>query len=187
MFITYQDSWYFIDLIIRIVFFLKPPYGQHSAHLYVCDKWVPILFHDSITWVLSISWVHVYTMSPCLYHRSMSITGVLVSSMHQRLYHESLAIIWVIVYNMSQKFKLQKIHQITGKLFLEIQTYNLQEYRNTNYKVHKYRNTNDRNIEIQITEIQITEVPKYQLKRYRNKKIQKNKLQTYQNISYILY
>ena len=45
-------------------------YGQHSALSNMCDSGAPILYHEtkSIPWVLSIPWVHVYTMSPCQYH-----------------------------------------------------------------------------------------------------------------------
>ena len=46
--------------------------------LYVCDSWVPIVYHESksIPCVLLIPWFHVYTMSPCQYTESMSIPWV---------------------------------------------------------------------------------------------------------------
>ena len=46
-------------------------YGQH---LYVCYSGVPIIYHESesLPWGMSIHRVHVLTMSPYLYHKSMS-------------------------------------------------------------------------------------------------------------------
>ena len=154
----------------------------------MCDEGVSILYHESesVPWVLSIPWVHiytmtpcvyheslfipwvhVYTMSPCLYHESMCIPWVLVNSMHLFLYHKSLPITWVNVYTMSPEI------QITKRFLLLLQKYNFQKYRDTNYrnkeiqitdihkyKLHKYRNTNDRNTEIQITEIKICKLQK---------------------------
>ena len=60
----------------------NPAYGQHLTLSYVCDSRIPILNHESksIPWVLSIPWVHVYSMSTCQYHESMSIPWVLVNS-----------------------------------------------------------------------------------------------------------
>ena len=82
--------------------------GKHFALLYVCDSRVPILYHvsKSIPWVLSIPWVHVYTMSLCqyhesMYHESMSIPWVHVYTMSPCLYYESMSILWVHVYTMS--------------------------------------------------------------------------------------
>ena len=43
----------------------NPAYGQHSALSYVCDSGVPNLYHDSMG--------VIYTMSPCLYHESLSV------------------------------------------------------------------------------------------------------------------
>ena len=53
-------------------------YGQHSALSYVCDSGAPIWYHESksIPSVLSIPWVHVYTMSPCQFHEPLSIRWV---------------------------------------------------------------------------------------------------------------
>ena len=76
-------------------------YGQHSALLYLCDSGVPILYHESksIPWVLSISWIYIYTMSPCQYHESMYLSWVLannmtiswVNTMSPCLYNESIS------------------------------------------------------------------------------------------------
>ena len=62
-----------------------------------------ILCHESkvLPLVLSIPWVHVYTISPCLYHESMSLPWVHVYTMSPCLYIESMSIPWVHVYTMS--------------------------------------------------------------------------------------
>ena len=51
----------------------------------------PILYHasKSTPWVLSIPWVHVYTMRLCQYHEALSIPWVHVYTMSLSLYHES--------------------------------------------------------------------------------------------------
>ena len=69
------------------VFKKNPAYGQHLALLYVSDSGVPMLYPcvyvntmgmvNSMSQCpynesLSITWVHAYTMSPCLYHKSKS-------------------------------------------------------------------------------------------------------------------
>ena len=67
-----------------------------------------ILYHESksIPFVLSIPWVHGYrhvsTMSPCLYHESMSVIWVHVYTMSPCLYNEFMSIPGVHVYTMSQ-------------------------------------------------------------------------------------
>ena len=74
-------------------------FGKHLVLLYVCDSGVPILYHESesIPWVLSIPWIHVYTMSPLLYQESMSIPRVHVYTIRPCLYHESMSIPWILV------------------------------------------------------------------------------------------
>ena len=68
-----------------------PAYGQQLALLYVCDSGVPILYHEfkSKPLVLSIPWVHVYTMIPCLCHEFMSIPWVLSNNEIHFPYNES--------------------------------------------------------------------------------------------------
>ena len=74
-------------------------YGQNSSLLYVCDLEVPILYHKS----MSIPWVYVYTMSPCLvhtmspyiYHESTSIPWVNIYTVSPCLYHDFMSISWV--------------------------------------------------------------------------------------------
>ena len=155
----------------------------------MCDEGVSILYHESksVPWVFSIPWVHiytltpfvyhellfipwvsVYTMSPCLYHESMCIPWVLVNSIHLFLYHNSLPITWVNVYNMSPEIQKNK-----KRFLLLLCKYNFQKYINTNYRnkniqitdihkymFHEYRNTNDRNTERQITAIKICKLQK---------------------------
>ena len=62
-------------------------------------------FSSLIPRVLSIPWVHIYTMSPCPYHESMSILLVIpwvhVYTMSPCLWQESIFIPWVHVYTMS--------------------------------------------------------------------------------------
>ena len=78
----------------------NPAYGQHWALLYVCHSGVPTLYHHSksIPLVLSVTLVHVYTMSPCLYqrlciyHESMYIPLVHVYTIRSCLYYESMSI-----------------------------------------------------------------------------------------------
>ena len=67
----------------------------------VCNQGVPILYHESESIPISISWVHVYTMSPCLYHESLSIPWVHIYTMSPCLYHESMFLPWVHVYTKS--------------------------------------------------------------------------------------
>ena len=96
---------------------------------------LPILYHESksIPLVLSIPWVQVYTMSPCLYHDSMFIPLVHVYTMSPWKFHESMSIPWVLANNMIQC------------LYLEIQITEIKKY-----KLQIYRNTIFRNSEIQI-------------------------------------
>ena len=115
---------------------------------------------ESIPLVSSIPWVHEYTMSPCLYHDSMSITWVHVYTMSPSLYHEHLSIPCVHVYTMSpcqyresmsitRNYWYPKIH------VTEIQKYKWQKYKLQKYKTQNYRNTNNRISEIQFTDTQI--------------------------------
>ena len=89
-------------------------YIMSLSQYHGCDNTMSLyIYHDP----MCIPWVPFYTMSPCLYHESMSIQDsmcipwVLVNSMHLILYHESLPITWVNVYNMSPEI------QITKKIF----------------------------------------------------------------------
>ena len=50
-------------------------------------------YHES----MSIPWVHVYAMGPCLYHKYMSIPWVNVYTISPYLCHESMYIPWVVV------------------------------------------------------------------------------------------
>ena len=68
------------------------------VHVYTM---IPCLYHES----MSIPWVHVYTMSPFLYHESMSIPWFHVHTMNPSLYDESLSITKVIVHTMRQDIK----------------------------------------------------------------------------------
>ena len=47
----------------------KNAYGKHSDLSYVCDSGVPILYHESKFNTMDV----VNTISPCLYHESLSI------------------------------------------------------------------------------------------------------------------
>ena len=68
-----------------------------------CILWVHVytmslcLYHES----MSKPRVHVNTMSPCLFHASMFISWVLSINISPSLYHESKFIPWVQVYTMS--------------------------------------------------------------------------------------
>ena len=75
---------------------------QQLALSYVFDSGVPMLYPESksIPLVLSLPWVHIYSMSPCLYHVSMSIPWVHVSTISPCLYHKSMSIQWVNVYTI---------------------------------------------------------------------------------------
>ena len=55
----------------------------------------------SIPRMLSITWVYIYTMSLCQYHKSMSIPLVHVYTMSPCQFHKSLPIPCVNVYTMS--------------------------------------------------------------------------------------
>ena len=93
----------------------------------------PCLYHES----MSILWVHVYTISPCVYHESMSIPWVHVYTMSLCLYHKSVSMSWVHVYNMSPC----KIHA-SMSIPLDIQFSEIK------------KNTNNRNKGILIAELQ---------------------------------
>ena len=82
---------------------IYPAYGQHTALSYVCDLGVPILNHESesIPWVFSIPWVHVYTMIPCIYHESMSTPWGNVYTTSPCLYHKFMSIPWYHVYTIN--------------------------------------------------------------------------------------
>ena len=56
---------------------------------------------NSIPWVLVITMRVVNTMSPFLYHKSLSIPWVLFNTMIPCQYHESMLIPWVNVYTIS--------------------------------------------------------------------------------------
>ena len=64
------------------VFEKNPAYGQHSALLYVCDSGLEILYHESksIPWVLSITRVHVYTISACQFQEVPKVQEVPIDS-----------------------------------------------------------------------------------------------------------
>ena len=122
-------------------------YWQHLALWYMCDSGVHILYHEykSIPLVLSILWVHFYTISSCLFHESMSIPWVYVYTKSPYLYHE---------YFPKRRFIVNTMSPELQKLF--------------------YRNTNYRNTKIQITEMKITEKLKFISQKHRttNYKIQ---------------
>ena len=150
----------------------------------MCDEGLYILYHESksVPWVLSIPWVHIYTMtpcvyhellfipsvhidtmSPCLYHKSMWIPWGLFNPMHLFLYHESLPITWVNVYNMSPEI------QITKKICCccKNTTFTNTEIQITRIKKSKlkiYKNTSYINTEIKWQ--------KYRSTNYRNKDMQ---------------
>ena len=104
------------------------PYGYYLGLLYVCDSGVPILYHEfkSLLWVFSIPWDHVYNMSPCQYHESMSKAWVLannmtiprvqvnnqdvVNTMSPCLYCESMLLPWVLVTSKRYQ-KVQEVPQ----------------------------------------------------------------------------
>ena len=56
---------------------------------------------DTIPWVLVSTMGVVNTMSPYLYHKSMSLPRIYVSTMSPCLYNEPISIQWVHVYTMS--------------------------------------------------------------------------------------
>ena len=78
---------YWDSTIPMIVQQRTPPqlavYGQHLFFLY--DVHVSLRRTNTIPWVwvntmgVVIPWVHVYTISPCLYHESMSMPWVLLN------------------------------------------------------------------------------------------------------------
>ena len=57
----------------------------------------PCIYHDS----MSLPWVHVHTMGSFLYYESISIRWVNVYTLIPCPYHESMSIPWVIVNNKS--------------------------------------------------------------------------------------
>ena len=69
----------------------NPAYRQNLALTYVCDTGEPILNHEfkPIPLVLSIPWVHVYTMIRYLYHESISIPWFRSNNKSHCPYHES--------------------------------------------------------------------------------------------------
>ena len=77
-----------------------------------------LTFRKSV-WVLSIRWVHVYTMTLCLYHESVSIPWVHVYTISPCLYHEF------------QKYRNTN-YRNTEIQITDIDKYKLQKYRNTN-------------------------------------------------------
>ena len=111
--------------------------------LYMCDSRVPILYHESksIPCVLSIPWFHVYTMSLCQYHESMSIPWVQKFQLYKYKNTNCRK-------KLNYKFKkyMNRIYWNTEITIIGIQKYTLQkykfkEYRNTNYKNINYRHT----------------------------------------------
>ena len=110
-------------------------YTMSLSQHHVVNTMSPCLFHKS----LSISWVHVYTMGPCLNNESMSIPWFHVCTIILILYHESMSIPGVFVKAMlpflyHEKYSFQISHNKNKEiLILELQKYNLQIYRNTNY------------------------------------------------------
>ena len=127
-----------VQLSWIIMLYKIPAHRKYLALLYMCDSGVLILYHEfkSISFVLSIPWVHVYTMIPCLYHWSMSIPGDLSNYNSHCPYHEPRNTI----------FRIAEI-KITG-----IQKYKLQEYQTTNYRNTDYRNTKNINNNYKNTE-----------------------------------
>ena len=95
---------------------------------------------------MSIIWVHVYTMSPCVYHVSMSIPWLHVNTMSLCLYHEFMYITWVIVHVMSW--------------FLYC------ESRNSNNRKTKFKLQEDIK---KITEIQFLEIQKFKSEKFPRK------------------
>ena len=75
----------------------NPAYG-HSALLYVCDQGVRTVTIPSV-WVSTIGVVN--TMSPYLYHESVSISWVHVYTKSPYQYHKSISIPWVNEYIIS--------------------------------------------------------------------------------------
>ena len=67
--------------------------NTQPSHTCVMKEYIP--------WVLSIPWVHIHTITPCVYHESLVIPWVRVNTMSPCLYHESLSIPRVLVYTMS--------------------------------------------------------------------------------------
>ena len=110
----------------------NPVYGQHSALSYICDEGVYILYHESesVPWVLSIPWVQIYTLTPCvaiytmsacLYHESMSIPWVHVRPCQ---FYASISIIWVLANNMSQCLYHESRNTNNKNYFLPFWIYN---------------------------------------------------------------
>ena len=149
----------------------KRAYRQHSA--LSCDSGVPILYHESksIPWVLSISRVLVYTMSPCQYHDFMSIPWVLVNSKRylkvQEVPSGLIGTLWSNRYLKVQKVPKGPRGAQRSKRYLKVQEVPKGPRGNTmfrsaeihitgmqKYKLKKYQNINYRNTEIQIIEIQ---------------------------------
>ena len=117
-------------------------------------------YHES----MSIPWVHVYTMIPCLYNEFISIPWVHVYTMSSCVYHESMSIPWFYTYTMSPclcheswdhepittvivhtNYRKTKIKipetQIPETHIIEIKKYKLQKYTNINYRWAEIQNT----------------------------------------------
>ena len=130
----------------------------------MCDLRVHIIYHksESIPLVFSITWVHVYTMSPCLYLESLSIPWFHVSTMHLCLYYESISIPWVNVYTMVSGLYHDSM-SIPWVLANNESHCPYHESRNFNYNINFYR------ITIFISaDIRITKMPTYKLHKYWN-------------------
>ena len=130
------------NFVICLLATKNPAYGQHSALSYVWDSGVPILCHvsKSIPWVLSITWVHAYTMRLCQYHEALSIPWVHVYTMSSPLYHESRSSnkIPKIIYSTVKNYRFFccclniTILRNTEKQITGIQKHKLHIYQNTN-------------------------------------------------------
>ena len=122
---------------------------------------------ESVLLVLSIPWVHVYTMTQCLNHGSLSIPWSNVYTMSPCVYHESLFIQFIHVYSIARRRK----NNNTNLRDTVIQITGIQKC-----KLHINRNTSCKNTEIQMTK-------KNRITNYRNKEMQKYKLQANRNTS----
>ena len=128
----------------------------------------PCLYHES----MSIPWVHVYTTSSYIYHKSMSIPWVYVNTINTCQFHASIPMQWVLANILSQIL----YHECRKSNYRNTKKKKIEEEEKHYRKIQflEIKNKKNRN-----TEIQITDITKHKLQRHRItiKEAQKYELQ----------